>query len=94
MLDSRENVRMRLSINGQVVATAGVEETGLVATMLSWVRRDNVADVSLAGLDSKRSERLQWSYILLKPTDEITVEILPPGKFDEPERSEHCPPGP
>ncbi|HKB02521.1 MAG TPA: hypothetical protein VKD90_09895 [Gemmataceae bacterium] len=43
MPHSGENVRFQILVNGEVRGTAGLEATGVLTVVISWVRRDPAA---------------------------------------------------
>lgn len=45
-------------------------------------------EVSVTGFDSASQKHFQWAQRALKPGDEVTIRILSPGEFDEPQSSE------
>jgi hypothetical protein len=92
--------RLRLLLNGETKATAGLESFGVLSQTLSWVRRDpeklpnksfdledwvcNKVQVRLGGLDSTTGEHFDWFVSEIGPGDEVTIRILPQGEFDPP----------
>jgi hypothetical protein len=47
-----------------------------------WI--GNEAGIVLGGMDSATNEYLDWFKGSLRVGDEVTIRILPPGKFDSP----------
>jgi hypothetical protein len=54
----------------------------------------NQVDLSLGGLDSSSEEHVAWLSAPMQVGDEVTVRVLPPGEFDEPQQRYNaaCPP--
>lgn len=84
-----------ICINGKKFCTAGLDEPGVVTSILSWVRadpkgRDTVPvdrlDFRIAGLRTRTETHLTWRNRDLCIGDEVNIKILAKAKVDRPTR--------
>lgn len=99
MPSSGSNPRFEVFINGKSSHIIGIEEFGVLAFGIDWVRRHpaekpaeytdddwelNATRIHVGGLDANRKVHVSWFHGDLEIGDEITVRVLPPGDFDQP----------
>jgi hypothetical protein len=83
----------QISLNGKIVATAGLQQ-GVMSAIANWVfipsdvakdpLQDWHAGFSLAGLDNLTSEHLKWFRCDLKPGDEVSIKLVQTESVDSP----------
>lgn len=83
----------QITINGKLVATAGVQQ-GVLSAIANWVHlpSDDPTDAtkewragfSLAALDKLTSEHLKWFQYDVQIGDEITIKLVEVETVDEP----------
>ena len=95
-------VRFEVSVNGEVIATAGVDGFGVLTTILSWVRHDPqtipehiepgeqaawLKEETRVDVGGLDTEgHLDWGDRVLAVGDDIRIRVLPGGDVDEAER--------
>lgn len=90
-------IRFEVGINGKRVCMAGIDNDGVLSAGVSFVKladREARFDFHVGGLGrfarSEENDRhVGWRTPAIGAGDEITIRILPPGKFDPP--SGHSP---
>jgi hypothetical protein len=96
-------IAFEVTLNGKRVCTAGVEDFGVLSTILTWVRRspehsrdgntieeELTAEVSaLDTRDPKAGEHLKWLSETLRLGDSISIRIVDVEKVDPP-TSRYC----
>ena len=79
-------------LNGEKVSTAGVGETGVLNTIVSWVRREGRSeeelDLRVGGLITPSDEHVRWLDRELKVGDEVSIRIAEDAPIDEPHSRE------
>ena len=69
-----------VSLNGEKLAVAGINEFGVLTTIITWVRKLNTEneeiELNLSGLDSETREQLKWLNQPLSCNDEILIRIV------------------
>ena len=84
-----------ISVNGEKLCTAGVGESGVLTSILSWVQaqpeksqegiREEKLYLSASGL--KDDEHSEWLRQKVKVGDEVTLRIIEATMPDEPQRT-------
>lgn len=87
----------QITVNGKIVATAGVRQ-GVVSAIANWVfipsdlaidpDKDWHAGFSLAALDDVTSEHLKWFRHDFQIGDEISIKLIETDRVDEPTERE------
>ncbi len=93
-----------ITINGEMICTAGVGDDGVLNTIVSFVKRDDTGgnassqnngfenlDVRVSGLANRErgvSERLEWLHRDLQIGDEVLIKITEASACDEPGNKE------
>ena len=85
----------QIKINGELVATAGIQQ-GVLSAIANWVfipskvckdpAKDWHAGFSLAALDNQSSENLQFFRCQVQVGDEIHIRLVETDDIDEPVR--------
>lgn len=97
--DGEAVIAFQVSVNGEIVCTAGIENFGVVSAILTWVRRrpeqardgvdiEEELTVEVGGLDTRdplASEHLKWLGRSLAVGDSVTVRIVDVVQIDQPE---------
>ena len=83
----------QITVNGKIVATAGVER-GVVSVIANWVfipsdvatdpQGDWDAGLIVGALDNITSEHLKWFQGDIGVGDEITIKLIETDRVDEP----------
>ncbi|QDV47660.1 hypothetical protein Enr13x_75710 [Stieleria neptunia] len=89
------STRFELIKNGKRVCIAGIDGDGVLSAILSYGKPENgdgTHDFGISGLgmfdaSQDRQHHVAWPRHELATGDEITIRILPPGEFDQPEGS-------
>jgi hypothetical protein len=81
-------IAFELYLNGNKVATAGIDQ-GVMTIIANWVRsKQNGGDwqsgVSIAGLDTRKSENLKWFRQDLTLGDEVRIRLVDSERIDSP----------
>ena len=90
-------IAFQVSRNGKLLCTAGIEDVGVLTSMLTWVRRrthtqshggieeELTFDVTaLDGHDPKQNENLKWVSEALHVGDSISIRIVDVEAADPP----------
>jgi hypothetical protein len=84
-----------IRINGEKVCTAGLNEPGVVTSIVSWLRgvpkaKDAISsehiDIRIGGLNSRTDTHLTWLTRTLQIGDEVKIKVLAKAKVDKPTR--------
>lgn len=96
-------IAFEISVNGDQVCTAGVEDFGVLTAIVSWVRRrpeksrdgKTIEEELSAEVGSLNSldEHLTWLSQALKVGDSITIRVVDLDKVDDPIRKYRDPVG-
>jgi hypothetical protein len=88
----------KVTINGNHIATVGMNEDGLLFLKASWMRLKEAEGISfpcegdtqftISGLRDKTDEHLEWYYKDLTVGDKITLELLETDVVDAPAKIE------
>ena len=91
----------KVTINGNHIATVGMNEDGLLFLKASWERLTGAkgisypsqgdAQFSISGLRDQTDEHLDWYYKDLSPGDKITLELVETDVVDAPTKIERIP---
>jgi alpha-galactosidase/6-phospho-beta-glucosidase family protein len=82
-----------ISVNGKKVCTAGLNEVGVVSSVVTWVRGApknegtspvERVDLRVAGLNSRTETHLTWLTRSLQVGDEVKIKVLAKTKADKP----------
>jgi hypothetical protein len=78
----------RISLNGKRLCVAGVGETGVLSTIVSYVNgaRAHSLDVSVGGLFTPSGEHAEWKRVNLKVGDSVGVTVIETESVDKPKK--------
>lgn len=88
-------IAFEVTVNGQRVCTAGIDEWGVLTAILSWVRRrseqsedgskvEEELTLDVGGLDSTTPEHLKWMVSALQVGDTVSVRVVETEVVDPP----------
>jgi hypothetical protein len=90
-----------VTVNGEHVATVGMQEDGLLFLKASWMRLKDAEGISfpsegdaqftISGLRDKTDEHLDWFSKQLAPGDKIVLELVQTDVVDAPTKVERRP---
>lgn len=75
-----------VSVNGKRICLAGMPETGVLATHVTWSPREQRFAFNVSGLDD--GEYRHWKVPAVSVGDEVTIRILEVEDADPPHRVE------
>jgi hypothetical protein len=88
----------KVTINGNHIATVGMNEDGLLFLKASWMRLKEAKGITypsqgnaqfmISGLRDKTDEHLEWYYKDLTIGDKITLELVETDVVDAPAKIE------
>lgn len=98
----RGGIRLEILVNGRPACVSGMNGYGVLSAILHRVKRNpkkypgntmsrtewskERIELQIGGLDSTVNKHLDWITKELRIGDEVSIRLLPSGKFDTPKK--------